>query len=72
MIRDDTTSSVHRRICFYLKSNMCLPVFFSSELDEEAKALQALLSTVGKPVVSIHFSFCVFLCPIITMTMFLM
>lgn len=33
-----------------------LSVFLSSELDEEAKALQALLSTVGKPVVSIHFS----------------
>lgn len=31
-----------------------LPVFPSSELDEEAKALLALLSTVGKPVVSIH------------------
>lgn len=30
--------------------------FLSSELDEEARALQALLSSIGKPLVSIHFS----------------
>lgn len=32
-----------------------LLVFLSSELDEESRALQALLSTISKPVVSIHF-----------------
>lgn len=37
-------------------TEMFSPICLSSELDEEAKALQALLSTVGKPVVSIHFS----------------
>lgn len=49
-----------------------LSVFLSSELDEEAKALQALLSTVGKPVVSIHFSRRLFSPLIIIVRMFLM